>query len=147
MVSNQPAADHASGGSVTFYAKNLADPARRAGDGRRSRIRWSAATSIHERRLYIGGRDHDPRSLWDGVVSRVTVTRGTVAEDDLLVTKPQGGGGCLFDAQAESIKSTSEPLFIWEKAATKPAGHSVELDALTDFCHVLINSNEFLYLH
>jgi hypothetical protein len=146
VVSNRPAVDHASGGSVTFYTKNLADPLAAL---ETAVIAHPVAGGYvnHERRLYIGGRDSDPRSLWDGVVSRVTVTRGTVAEDDLLVTRPQGGGGCLFDAQAESIKSTSEPLFIWERAATKPAGQSVELEALTDFCHALINSNEFLYLH
>jgi len=146
VVSNRPAADHASGGSVTFYAKNLADPLAAL---ETAAVAHPVAGGYvnHERRLYIGGRDNDPRSLWDGAVSRVTVTRKALAEDDLLVTRPQGGGGCLFDAQAESIKSTSEPLFIWENAAAKSLDSSVELEALTDFCHALINSNEFLYLH
>ncbi|HEY2574197.1 MAG TPA: hypothetical protein VGH65_09010, partial [Verrucomicrobiaceae bacterium] len=146
VVSNQPGADQTSGGTVTFFARNLADP----------EAALETVAVAHpvvggycnpERQIYIGGRDHDSRSLWDGVVSRVTVSRGTVAEENLLVARPEGAGGCLFDAQAESIKSTSEPLFIWEKAASKTPGHSTELDALTDFCHVLINSNEFLYLH
>ena len=27
-----------------------------------------------ERALYLGGRDQDPRSLWDGLLGRVTIT-------------------------------------------------------------------------
>ncbi|MCE9520219.1 MAG: PSD1 and planctomycete cytochrome C domain-containing protein [Verrucomicrobia bacterium] len=146
VVSNQPAAGHTTGGTVTFYFKNLADlqsPLETA------LINHPVASGHvnREHQLYIGGCDHDPRSLLDGVVSRVTVTRGTLSEDDLLVTKPKASGDCLFDAQAESIKSTQEPLFIWEKSATKSITPSAQLDAVTDFCHALINSNEFLYLH
>ncbi len=146
VVSNQPAAENSTGGTVTFYFKNLADPQAAL----ETALITHPVASGHVNRahqLYIGGCDHDPRSLWDGVVSRVTVTRGILSEDDLLVTKPQGGGDCLFDAQAESIKSTREPLFIWEKSAAKAAPPSAQLDAVTDFCHALINSNEFLYLH
>ncbi len=146
VVSNQPAGDRDSGGTVTFYFKNLAEP-QAALDTAVIPHPVASGHVNREHQLYIGGCDRDPRSLWDGVVSRVTVTRGTLSEDDLLVTKPQGGGDCLFDAQAESIKSTREPLFIWEKSATKSVTPSAQLDAVTDFCHALINSNEFLYLH
>ena len=149
VVSNQPGPDHQSGGTVTFYAKNLAD----------SEASLETATVSHpvvggyanpERQIYIGGRDRDPRGLWDGVVSRVTITRGSLGEEGLLVSKPQGSaGGCLFDAQAETIASTSEPRFFWERASTRSAvnSESADLNALTDLCHALINSNEFLYLH
>ncbi len=145
-ISNQPGADQTSGGTVTFFARNLADP----------NAELETVTIAHpvvggyanpERPIYLGGRDRDSRSLWDGVVSRVTVSRGMTAEEDLLVSKPQGGGGCLFDAQADSLKATSEPRFIWDKVATAAAARPAELDVLTDFCHALINSNEFLYLH
>jgi hypothetical protein len=68
-------------------------------------------------------------------------------EEELLVSKPQGNQNCLVDAQAESIGSARDARFFWERSTGKNGGGSSELEALTDFCHVLINSNEFLYLN
>jgi hypothetical protein len=72
-----------------------------------------------------------------------------LAKEQLLIGTVQNAPRCLFDAQAETLSSTSEPKFMWEKSAVKTAsGRTVSprLEALADFCHVLINSNEFLYL-
>jgi hypothetical protein len=74
----------------------------------------------------------------------VAVRRGAMDEDELLVAKPQGDQNCLVDAQAESIGNAR---FFWERSTGKSGSGSSELEALTDFCHVLINSNEFLYLN
>ena len=105
--------------------------------------------SNSERTLYLGGRDQDPRSLWDGLLSRVTLTPGTLNEEELLVSKKQITPHCLLDAQADSIFGVGAggAQFSWENATAKPGVHSSETEALTDLCHVLINSNEFLYLH
>ncbi len=145
VVSPQSAQDRQAGGTITFYAKNLADPL----------AKMEIVTVTHpilsgysnpDRALFIGGRDHDARSLWDGMLSRVAVRRGAMDEEELLVSKPQGNQNCLVDAQAESIGSAHDARFFWERSSGKNGGGSSELEALTDFCHVLINSNEFLYL-
>ncbi len=146
VVSPQSAQDRQPGGTITYYTKNLADPL----------AKMESVTVTHpivggysnpDRALFIGGRDHDARSLWDGMLSRVSVRRGALDEEELLVSKPQGDRNCLVDAQAESIGSTRDARFFWERSTNKPGNGSSELDALTDFCHVLINSNEFLYLN
>ncbi len=146
VISPQSAPDHQPGGTITFHAKNLADPL----------AKMETVTVTHpivggysnpDRSLFIGGRDHDARSLWDGMLSRVAVRRGAMDEDELLVSKPQANLNCLVDAQAESIGSTRDARFFWERSSGKAGSGSGELEALTDFCHVLINSNEFLYLN
>lgn len=148
VISNKPGAEHQAGGTVTFYARNLADP----------EATLETATVAHpvvggyanpERTIYLGGRDQDARSLWDGLLSRVTLTPGMLAEDELLISKKQSAPNCLLDAQADSILNLSSngAQFAWENATAKPGVHSTETEVLTDLCHVLINSNEFLYLH
>jgi hypothetical protein len=77
------------------------------------------------------------------------VTSGLLAKEQLLIGSVQNAPRCLFDAQAETLANTSEPKFTWEKAGVKAASGSTaspRFEALADFCHVLINSNEFLYL-
>lgn len=146
VVSPHTTQDGQTGGSIIFHAKNLADPL--------AKMETVSVThpvvggySNPDRALFIGGRDHDTRSLWDGMLSRVAVRRGAMDEEELLVTKPQGDHNCLVDAQAESIGSTHDARFFWERSIGKTGSGSSELEALTDFCHVLINSNEFLYLN
>lgn len=148
VISNKPNGDHQAGGTVTFYARNLADPEAPLENVTVAHPVVGGYSNV-ERTLYLGGRDQDPRSLWDGLLSRVTLTPGTLNEDELLVSKKQISPNCLLDAQAESILSLGAggTQFAWENATAKPGVHSSETEALTDLCHVLINSNEFLYLH
>jgi hypothetical protein len=148
VMSHTLAPDQKFGGTITYYVRNLAD----AG------AELQTVTVQHpvvggyvnpERVLMLGGRERDTRSLWDGAISRVVVSSGMLAKEQLLIGTVQNAPRCLFDAQAETLSSTSEPKFMWEKSAVKTAsGRTVSprLEALADFCHVLINSNEFLYL-
>jgi hypothetical protein len=148
VISNKPVGDHQSGNTVTFYARNLADPVA-ALETVTVPSPVVGGYANPERALYLGGREQDARSLWDGLLSRVTLTPGVVAEEDLLVSKKTCTTNALLDAQAESIASAvaGNTQFLWENAtASKSGAHSTETEALTDLCHVLINSNEFLYL-
>jgi hypothetical protein len=147
VISNHPQPDQKFGGSVTFYARNLADP----------EAQMESATILHpvvggyvnaQRSLMIGGRDQDTRSLWDGVISRAVVSSEMLTADQLLPAQSKSSPRCIFDAQAETLANTSEPRYLWEKSAVpkKDAASTARLEALADFCHVLMNSNEFLYL-
>ncbi len=148
VLSHKLAADQKFGGTVTFYARSLADPG----------AELQKVTVAHpvvggyanpERQLLIGGRERDSRSLWDGAISRVVLTNQMLEGSQLLIGGVQNAPRCLFDAQAETLTSTSEPKFIWDKPPVKaPSGATLSprLEALADFCHALINSNEFLYL-
>ena len=148
VVSSKPAnPDHQAGGTVTFYARNLADPVAPL-ENVTVVDPVVGGYSNPERQLYLGGRDQDPRSLWDGLLGRVTITPGALNEEDLLVSKKQSAPNCVLDAQAENILNpvNGSTQFAWENATAKPGIHSSDTEALTDLCHVLINSNEFLYL-
>jgi hypothetical protein len=148
VLSHKLAPDQKFGGTVTFYTRNLADP----------NAPLEKVTIQHpvvggyanpERQLTIGGRERDSRSLWDGAISRVVMTNQLLEDKQLLIGGVQSAPRCLFDAQAETLTNTSEPKFVWEKQPVKsPTGATISprLEALADFCHVLINSNEFLYL-
>jgi hypothetical protein len=148
VVTNKPLDDQQSGGTVTFYALNLNDP----------KAEWQTVTQRHsmiggyvnsEQSLIIGGSERSATNLWDGVISRVVVTNAALLQNQLSFGSVQLTPRCLFDAQAETLANTSEPRFIWETSAKLSTSKklSTEQEALTDFCHALINSNEFLYLH
>ena len=148
VVTNKPLDDQQSGGTVTFYALNLSDP----------KAEWQTVTQRHsmiggyvnsEQSLIIGGSERSATNLWDGVISRVVVTNAALLQNQLSFGSVQPTPRCLFDAQAETLANTSEPRFIWETSAKLSTSKklSTEQEALTDFCHALINSNEFLYLH
>ena len=147
VVSNHPANDQMTGGTVTFYAKNLADP--------------NAQLEVvvvphqlvggyvdHDRALFVGGVDGDARGLWDGAMARVLLCTSALTPPQLLVSGSNEAPKCLFDLQGSTLGSTSEPLFSWEKNSSgKSHVKNVQMEAFADFCHALINSNEFLYLH
>lgn len=147
VISNHPQQDQKFGGTVTFYTRNLSDPEAKM----ESVIVQHPVVGGYanpQRALMIGGREQDTRSLWDGVISRAMVSMGVLAEDQLLPAPSKSSPRCIFDAQPETLANTSEPKYIWEKSVTKgpDAASSAKLEALADFCHVLMNSNEFLYL-
>ena len=97
----------------------------------------------------IGGRERESRSLWDGAISRVVVTNSALPQSQLTFGSKEAAPRSMFDAQAETLASTSEPRFVWEQSKPKESSKrkSARHEAVADFCHALINSNEFLYLH
>jgi len=132
---------------VTFYAKNLTNP--------KAPLETTVLTHQlvggyvdHDVALMIGGRDTEPKSLWDGLMARATLVNGALPVQQLLVNAPKDLSPCLFDLQGSSLDSTSEPLYTWEQASQgKRHLKNSTAEAFADFCHALINSNEFLYLY
>jgi len=99
--------------------------------------------------LIIGAREPDKAVVWDGLVDDIRLSKAALKPDQLLVnregTNEDTIGYWLFE----------DPNFFKDNS---PHGHSIRSDiaptstltaqaaALTDFCHLLFNTNEFLYL-
>jgi hypothetical protein len=121
--------------------------------------------------VVIGGRDAPPMPHgWDGMIDEIRISRGALTKDQLLLTegsKPPAGAvaahwqfeeapGLLKDsAGVQKDLQRMGAKFRASKTSAGPSSSgqadavakSMKLDpALLDFCHVLLNSNEFLYV-
>lgn len=140
-VSTTPTPESASGGTVTFYLKDLKDPKAAL---QSKTVSHSIVQGLQDPdvRLVLGGIDRGGRSLWDGEVARFALSEGVVAEGELLV---KGAA----QARVLDLKFTGGKPTIagadWLRPNVK--GPIPLFAAVTDFCHVLLTSNEFLYLH
>jgi len=99
--------------------------------------------------LVIGAREPDRAVVWDGLVDDVRLSRVALKPDKLLVNR-------------EGLSEDTVGYWLFEEPAffkdSSPNGHSIRSDiapsgqldsksaALIDFCHLLFNTNEFLYL-
>ncbi len=136
-------------GTVTFYLKDLSDPKAQL----ESRtVETSVVGKIQSPavNLLTGGRDGKGH-LWDGQLARLTVSRGALKRDELFLENDAAGGTRIIDWKfSKNSESIPAPGTRWFRATAKAGtvGAPVRLlEAVTDFCHVLLNSNEFLYLN
>ncbi len=136
-------------GTVRFFLKDLSDPAAQL---RSAEISHNIAGDIQDpgTRLLIGGRDGKMPHLWDGQVGRLAIqTDASPEEDDLLIRNTGSDRDFRLHLSIEG-ENGAEPLpnSGWlVKPAPPRAASNPQLEALTDFCHALLSSNEFLYLH
>ena len=89
--------------------------------------------------------------MWDGLVDDVRLSATALRGEQLLLTAEQLGpktvGFWEFEPQAGVFKDTSaNKLDIQFKAPKHKAEIPPERQAWLDFCHVLLNANEFLYV-
>jgi hypothetical protein len=136
-------------GEVSFYVKDLSNddepllvarvPHNLAGGHR-------AETPI-----ILGGRPRNSAHDFDGLLDDVRLTRGALDAGQVLHNSasahPDTVGYWTFEALPDIFQDASghaHPL----TGAAPPAKAAVDLrrQALADLCHVLLNSNEFLYV-
>jgi hypothetical protein len=131
---------------VTFYLKELT-----AGAALQTARVTHKVTANHQSNLplVIGAREPEKRVVWDGLVDDLRLSRVALKPDQLLVNREGAGedtvGYWRFE-EANFFKDTS------------PNGHNIRSEiapasrldartaALIDFCHLLFNANEFLYV-
>ena len=114
-----------------------------------------AAYINEERALYVGGRDQDKRSIWDGAIARVVVRSGTLDADSLMAWTGNTDANCIVDVTADQVPAMLDgppaQRWVWETSVVPAKGgrkgpFDASKEALADLCHALINSNEFFYL-
>jgi hypothetical protein len=140
-------ADLASG--VTFYAKDLSN----------DDLPIQVATMVHTTHsgvrgtgdFILGGRGAEKGSRWDGLIDDVRLSRAALPAEALLFNSGQSiadstvgywrfesGDGLYKDSSPRS--NDIQAKIVQAKPADPRAA------AFVDFCHVLLNSNEFLYV-
>jgi hypothetical protein len=134
---------------VTFYVQNLAvanvpiqtakAPHRAVGDYR------------SDRRFTIGGRDGTDHHYWDGLIGEVRLTAKRLSRDELLIDSDKSidstVGHWEFENEPSMLADSSGNRLTLRKAGAELALPSdPRTAALVDFCHVLLNANEFIYV-
>ena len=133
-------------GRVTFYMKDLSDPKAPL---QTKTVKTTVVSKIQNSNfdLITGGRTTSkPSHLWDGQVARLALSRGALPKDKLLIGKNSDGADRVLDWRFNGTNGEVPAKdTTWLRA--KPKETSKMLSAVTDLCHALFNSNEFLYLH
>jgi len=134
---------------VTFYAKDLSnddEPMQVA------KIAHKVVGGIRPKVSFvIGGRGILKDHVWDGPIDDVRLSRAALRQEQLLLTSEAVTsttcGYWQFEAKPSVFRDSSP-----NRNDIKPmlASRAITVDrktvALTDFCHVLLNANEFLYV-
>lgn len=143
-VSTTLAEESDTGGTVTFYLKDLSGPdaGLQVATVPHGIVRGLQDPGV---RVVVGGRDQPGRSMWDGELARLVIREGVRSGDELLIT---GGGdpAALVDLRPDG-QPIENPLAGTKWLRSDSQGGNPVLLALADFCHALLTSNEFLYLH
>jgi len=152
-ISNKPAEGEPFGGTATFYARDLSSP---AAPMQSVTVRHQVCGDwVHPGRiLYVGGREIEKRSLWDGAIARVAIREGSLEAGKLMAWVGANDPTCVLDINADQVasmlKAPSPQRWAWESTDQATAKKGAQLtpatEALADLCHVLLNSNEFFYL-
>ena len=136
-------------GKATFHFKDLSDPDAKL---QTAEIDHGIARRIQtsDVRLLVGGRDQRGH-LWDGQLARLVLTSGALSKEQLLIAEPKDLPNRLIDWSFKGEDGGQPaPGTTWlrpEKPKSPSGIPSGVLAAVTDFCHALLTSNEFLYLH
>jgi hypothetical protein len=103
------------------------------------------------RALVIGGRDGASSHHWDGLIGDLRLSSAALPREELLLfddsVSADTVGFWRFDKSAGFYADASphgNNLFAGDAASSAAADPTTA--AWVDFCHVLLNSNEFLYV-
>ena len=98
----------------------------------------------------IGGTPMGTGNLFDGLIDDVRLSDAALRPEELLSTSPSPGehtvGYWKFEATPSPYADSSEHKRDISAAGRNGQPNDPRLTALIDLCHILLNSNEFLYL-
>ncbi len=134
---------------VTFYAKDLSN----------DDLPIQVATVPHTTNgglaskcdFTLGARGGEKRSVWDGLIDDVRLSRVALPPEQLLYNSAQATseatvGYWRFENDSGLYKDSSARGNDIEAKIVQAKPADPRRAAFVDFCHVLLNSNEFLYL-
>jgi len=133
---------------ITFFAKDLTDnddPLRKV------QVMHAVTGGLgHAAPLVIGGPLQGADNLFDGLIDDVRLSEGSLGADDLLLSNPavrvHTMGYWKFEAKADPFSDSSNRGHAVAATKIRRLRPDPRIAAFTDFCHALLNSNEFLYV-
>ena len=132
------------GHNVTFSVRDLDTP-RAAVQSAVVPMDIRSKLSLGASQLVIGGLNkRAPTHQWDGQIEALRVVSGALADKALNADPEKWSAGLITWRSADPLTSQ----FAWNGSDTK----TVEADdpyrqAMNDLCQILLNTNEFFYLH
>jgi hypothetical protein len=139
--------DDTSPGGVTFYCKDLSndDEPMQVAQVAHSITSGVASTAP----IVIGGTANGARNVFDGSIDDLRISDVPLPSAQLLFNSTSVGehtmGFWKFETANPYADSSGRGRAITPVKTTKP-DEDPHLAALVDLCHVLLNSNEFLYV-
>jgi hypothetical protein len=136
-------------GTVTLFARDLSDddaPLMRF-DSTLPEIQLAPG----ETTVRIGSEGGSASHVFDGLIDEVRLTRGAVDESKLLFQSQKSQAETLaywqFETETGLLSDSSEQRNSLQSSHS-PSNRITPLQrAFVDYCHLLLNMNEFLYLH
>jgi hypothetical protein len=132
---------------VTFYLKEL---------GAGANVLKTAhvphhVTATHESNLplIIGARELERHVVWNGLIDDVRLSRQALNREQLLLARDELNDstvGCWRFEEPDSLKDSSVHGHNIRPEVSPAAQMSAAAAALIDFCHVLLNSSELIYV-
>ncbi len=140
--------DNATEKGITFYAKDLTnddEPMQSV------QIAHTVTSGIaNESPLVIGGLGAGNGNQFDGLIDDMRLSDTALKSEELLFTSPSPGdhtmGYWKFEATPNPYTDSSGHGHDITVERQKGKVKDPRFAALMDFCHILLNSNEFLYL-
>lgn len=132
------------GHSVTFTVRDLDTPGA-AVQSAVVPMDIRSKLSLGASQLVIGGLNkRAPSHQWDGQIEALRIASGALADKSLSADPEKWRAGLITWRSADPLTSQ----FAWNGSDTK----TVEADdpyrqAMNDLCQILLNTNEFFYLH
>jgi cytochrome c553 len=132
---------------VTFYVKDLSNDDQPM---QVVKVAHLVRTGIaNTAPLVIGGRALDKQHAFDGLVDDVRLSGTALKQEQLLFTSAamteHTMGAWKFDMESP-FRDSSPNRHDISPPSTPPVKEDPRRAALVDFCHVLLNANEFLYV-
>ena len=116
----------------------------------RNPYRVQVSSSAFTLGIVIGDRDGSRRSRWNGLIDNVRVSQRALSLEELAIhgsSKTDLAGEWTFNTSGKAGLDSSRTGNTIEVAGeSSPSKSGVPMHALADLCHVLLNSNEFLYV-
>ncbi len=135
-------------GRVTFYLKDLSND-----DEPLSivHVEHNIVGGVENREpLTIGGRAGDKAGAFDGLIDDLRISRGVLPDGQLLFTSESVTDDTLaywqFEAEPGVLRDSSPNQFDFRPPGGRLRHNDPAGAAFVDFCHALLNSNEFLYV-